>query len=218
MRPKGDAALLRSFGDDGDGSAEELVEEPVAEHEPGGHVKKEDGREPDQHASAGIENEISSENAGDGSAGSNSGKARAGVDENLGEGGGDATGEIKDQIFEVAEEVFNVVAEDPEKKHVAGDVHERCVQEHRGEDRHKGGGRIEVAVTGKDGDGVVGNESELINKGVQGAGALHLDRKLPEVDQRVQRDQKIIDERRRKGRLVIAKGNHSICNLVICNW
>ena len=216
--PEGDATLLCGFGNDGDGSAEELIKEPIAEHEPGGHMEEEDGREPDQHAGARIENEVGSENAGDGSAGSNRGKARAGINEDLREGRGDSAGEIEDKIFEVAEEVFDVVAEDPKKKHVPGDVHKRSVQKHGSEDRHDCSGRINVRVTREQGNGMAGDESELHDERVQSTGALHLNRDFPEIDQRVQDNQEIIDERRREGRLVVTKGNHSrLSNLVICN-
>src|SRR6202008_244535 len=99
--------------DDGHCTAEELIEEPVSQHEPGGHVEQEDWWKPNQHASARIEDEVGTKDAGYGSAGSDGGKARTGIDQDLRGGRGDSAGEIENQIFEVAEEVFNVIAEDP---------------------------------------------------------------------------------------------------------
>src|SRR6185369_3752617 len=46
-----------------------------------------------------------------------------------------AAQQVKDHILHMAQTILDVVAEDPEKQHVARDVREAAVHEHRGEER-----------------------------------------------------------------------------------
>jgi hypothetical protein len=46
-----------------------------------------------------------------------------------------AAKQVEDQILHVAQTILDVVAEDPEEEHVAGDVREAAVHEHRREER-----------------------------------------------------------------------------------
>jgi len=62
--------------------------------------------------------------AGDGATRSDDGNAGIGVEQGVGDGGGESAEEVEDEILEVAEVVFDVVAEDPEKEHIAADVQE----------------------------------------------------------------------------------------------
>ncbi len=49
--------------------------------------------------------------------------------------GNNAAGEIENQEADAAHRLFDVVAENPQEQHVAGNVQEAAVQEHVGEKR-----------------------------------------------------------------------------------
>ena len=69
-----------------------------------------------------------------------------------------ARGEVEDQEADRTEGLLDVVAEDPQEQHVAGEVHEAAMQEHRGhEGRWLGGG---------------GHKASLIASGVKGTSRL----------------------------------------------
>ena len=59
------------------------------------------------------------------------------MDDDLREGRRHAGDEVEDEEAPVPESVFDVVAEDPQVEHVAGDVEQAAVHEHRGEDRRE---------------------------------------------------------------------------------
>src|SRR5579864_1192231 len=130
--PEGYAAGLAGLGDRGSRTAEKLADSPVAEHEPCGDGKDENWREPDQDPRFRIEHEVGAHHAGDCAAGADAGHVRTGVEEDVGQTGGDSAQQIEDQVGEVSQVVFDVVAENPEHPHVAEHVKERSVQEHRG--------------------------------------------------------------------------------------
>src|SRR5205085_11012806 len=58
------------------------------------------------------------------------------VERRMRERRGNAARDIEDCVADVTEAVLDVVAEDPEVEHVAADVQETAVQEHRREHRH----------------------------------------------------------------------------------
>src|SRR5437868_10695993 len=118
----------------------------------------------------------------------------------------------------MAQIVFYVVAEDPKKEHVACHMKKTSVQEHRGKKWKKGSGRTVIRVPGEDGYRVSRHHSKFCDEGIQLAAALHSDREFPQEDQHIQDNQKVVDEWRRKTRLVVAERNHLVCNLLICNW
>ena len=70
------------------------------------------------------------------------------IEDDVRKAGPDAAGEIEEKIEEVAEVIFDVIAEDPQEEHVAGDVQKSAMQEHTGEDRQEGGFEIAVAIQG----------------------------------------------------------------------
>jgi hypothetical protein len=129
----------------------------------------------------------------------------------------EATEEIKHEVSEVSEVVFDVVAEDPKEEHVSGDVNERRVQEHRREDRYDGLGQASASVSGKNRDCMVRDDPELHHEGTQGAMA---DGEFPHEDKHIQDNQKIIYKGSREGRLIVAKRNHLLCNhrLLLSSW
>ena len=64
------------------------------------------------------------------------GTTRIGLHDRLRERRGDAAQQVEHEEAAVAHPVLDVVAEDPEVQHVAADVQQAAVQEHRGEHRH----------------------------------------------------------------------------------
>lgn len=46
-----------------------------------------------------------------------------------------ATEDVEEQVLQVAEEILDIVSEDPQKEHVAGDMQPAGVQKHAGEER-----------------------------------------------------------------------------------
>ena len=90
----------------------------------------------------------------------------------------------------VAHAVLDVVAEDPQVQHVAADVHQPAVQEHRRDERDQ----RELG-----GNQAVGEDERLP------AGA---ERELIREHQHVQHDDADRDHRRRSGRNDVAQGNH----------
>ena len=100
---------------------EKLQQEPIAKDENSrdGHEKNENqGKD----AFARIEDEVSAHDAGNGAAGAQRGKAGMQVEKNVEESSSYSAYKIEKQIREVPETVLDVVPEDPEKKHVAGEV------------------------------------------------------------------------------------------------
>ena len=74
--------------------------------------------------------EVGAHDAGDGAARAHGRNARVRVGEHLREAGRRAANQIEDQIFRRAENIFDVIAEDPEEPHVAQDMHPPAMQEH----------------------------------------------------------------------------------------
>src|ERR1700687_6024696 len=50
----------------------------------------------------------------------------------------DPTAQIKEEVRYVPEEIFDIVAEDPEKEHVPGEVQEPGMEKHAGHQGHEG--------------------------------------------------------------------------------
>src|SRR6266513_5988533 len=77
----------------------------------------------------------------------------------------DPTGEIEEEIPYVPEEIFHIVAEDPEKKHVPGEVQEAGMEKHAGHQRHEGpfkAGMSDQESRETSGDRGVGKEQGFI--------------------------------------------------------
>ena len=168
-------------------------------------------RKPGEDAGARVENEVGAHDSGDGAAGADDGDTGICIQQNVRDGRGQSAEEVEDEIAEVAKVVFDVVAEDPEEKHVATDVPVGSVQEHGSEDGQNGGGDRVVGMAGKDGEGVAGNEAELKCKGLKSA-RVEADGNFPGEDEDIEGDQKIADEGSGEAGLIVAKGNHLIGN------
>ena len=201
MGPDGDAADIFSarFGEDC-GSGEELQNEPVSEHEPGGKVKEKNGREPDEHARLGIKDDVGAEDTGNSSAGPDHADHGVGIDGDLAEIGADSGEQIKDEIREVAEVVFDVIPENVKEEHVAEDVHPSFMKEHGGEE-----GNDDLRKTCVGSPDVGGHESEDVEERAEFRTAK---REFVEKDEDVQGDQEGVDEGKTVTGLIVFEGNH----------
>ena len=89
----------------------------------------------------------------------------------------------------MAEVVLDIVTEDPEEKHVAGDVQEAHVQEHASQEGEKCGFEADVAAEEASdlrGDGGVGQQEDFVLIGRQG--------KLKEKYDDVRQNEESIDD------------------------
>lgn len=134
MRPYGYAS--RNLGADGAEPRHELQDIPQAEKNDrrDGDRKNNDKR---KNASPGIEQNIGSHDSGDSSAGAEGRNCGMQIKGDVEQAGADPADGVKKEIGEVPEEVFDIVSEDPEKKHVSGDVPELGMQKHAGEQGEK---------------------------------------------------------------------------------
>src|SRR5581483_1730558 len=99
--------------------------------------------------------------------------------------------QVKDQIAKVPQSVFNIVAKNAQKPHIANYVPPISMEEHGADERNKGDAcRYRSTYPPCE---IAGNEGELVFKALHEARALD---PFIEKDEQVQHDQKIIDERR----------------------
>ena len=113
--------------------------------------------------------------------------------------------QVEDEEAGVSHRVLDVVAEDPEVEHVAGQVHEAAVQEHAREERQGGGNGCDRGreLVGSEDHGR--NHAELVNEELGGAGR---ERKLVHEHESVGRDQTHGEERSGPGRVIVPQRNH----------
>ena len=136
-----------NVGEVGDASAldvryragiDELDEEPDANEERGGDHCDPDIDDDDEErfdAVAGVGDDESPHDGGDGSAGAESGDGGGGAAGELGEHSDRAAHEIEDDVAPAAHGVLHLRSECPEEDHVADDVHPAAMHEHGSEDR-----------------------------------------------------------------------------------
>jgi hypothetical protein len=115
------------------------------------------------------------------------------VEENVQQTRPDPTDQVKEEVRDVPEKILNVVAEDPEKEHVSGDVPEVGVKEHAGDQGHEryfkaGMSREESRESGR--DRRVGKEKGFIGPVRKGGFKADLVDKNGDVGE----DQRDIDE------------------------
>ncbi|VTR65990.1 hypothetical protein DESC_40021 [Desulfosarcina cetonica] len=202
MRPPGDAAGAARTA----GHIEDLQHEPDADekegrdfHEPG----NDDDRNQRQDTGAGIEDEIGTHDAGDGPAGPDGGNTGAGIEDQLGHARSQAAEQVKDGIARRSQSIFDIVAEDVEKPHVADQVHEPAMQEHEGEKGdqflagRKVGGNLRI--------GEFGRHQPVEQQVMVTAAALgQLQQKAYDIDA----DDGVVDHRHPPGRCGVANGDH----------
>ena len=134
MGPERDARVVGMAGK----AAYQLHPGPHAENDPGRHrddSEEDDDPEEDVHVGARVKHQVGAKHAGDRAAGADHRYLGGRIQRRLGEYRGDTAAEIQDEVAEGAEHVFDVVAENPQEQHVAGEVEHAAMQEHAGEDR-----------------------------------------------------------------------------------
>ncbi len=117
---------------------EQLHEEPKPEEDESRDLyklEKEKDRYQSQDSGTGIEKEISPHDSGNGPARSDGGDVRIPIGEEMDQTSRHAAEEIKGDISDVAEPVFNIVPEDIEKPHVHNNVKKPPVKKHGGQER-----------------------------------------------------------------------------------
>jgi len=102
-------------------TCEELKQEPVTQNDEGRNRDEED-KDKREDLSSRVKNDVSTHDAGDGAAGSEGGQGRMVVEDDMRKAGTDAANKIEEKVGKMAEVVFHVIAEDPEKEHISGDV------------------------------------------------------------------------------------------------
>lgn len=111
------------------------------------------------------------------------------IEEDMEEIRADAAEQIEEEIGEMAEVVFDVIAEDPEEEHVAADVKEARVEEHAGEQWQEGG--FEGNVAGKESGDVRGDGGVRELEGVLLSGS---ECELEKEDDDVREDEKNVND------------------------
>src|SRR5713226_766562 len=106
----------------------------------------------------------------------------------------DPTNQIKEEIRNMAEEIFDIIAKDPEKEHVPGDVQEARMKKHTGDQWQEG--YFEAGVSGQEG-GEAGRhcgvgEEQGVKRPMRERG---FETELVNEQRDVGKDQRDIDER-----------------------
>jgi endonuclease/exonuclease/phosphatase (EEP) superfamily protein YafD len=203
VRPERDTGLARI----GPEPAQQLEHEPEAEQPARGHGPQPHQAEPDQdvHAGMGKQQQIGAEHARDRAARPDHWHLRARIGQRLGERRRHPAGEIEREEAAVAADVLDVIPEDPEIEHVAGQMHQAAVQEHRAEQRGAGRDHREVRRQLRVGEQECWDEAEAVDRGGPG---LRPERHLPEIDQDAGGDQRDRDDRQAAGRIVVVDRKH----------
>src|SRR5262245_21333051 len=211
----GEPRDLPSFrrGRPADQPAQELNQEPEPQDEERRNADQADEEAHDdegEDVGSRKEQQIGAEHPGHRPARSDHGDGRVRIERHLRERGDDARHQIEDQKSAVTQGVLDVVAEYPQVQHVAADVQEAPVQEHRRED---GEDRWEDRCPGLAGSGKpAGHEPELQDEIMRGPGPFSrcrsLERQLVEEQKNVHRDQRDRDEGSGEARYIVFQGKH----------
>ena len=137
VSPESSPAVLMSAGAvgiQGIESAGELDNEPPNEQDEGGNAyAKPPPDQAGEDAAMRKEQAKRGHDSGNRSAGANAGKVGVQGKQGLGQGSSEAASEVKAGVGKMAEVVFHVAPEDPEKPHIADDVKKTGVKEHGSE-------------------------------------------------------------------------------------
>src|SRR5579864_9298203 len=142
MRPVGDTVVGAARGVD------ELPDRPEAD-DPIGLEPKRNETEQACHLGARPEQEISGNDPGDGARGADQSRLRARIAQDEGQAGADAAGQIETEEAPATERLLDVIAEHEQEEHVAENVHEIAMHEHRGEQREERRQRTGSAAAGQ---------------------------------------------------------------------
>src|SRR5204863_8724566 len=100
--------------------------------------KKMDDPDKAMYIGAGIHDQIRAEHAGDGAARANHRHLRGRVGAGLDQRCGGAATKVDQQIPEAAQQILDIVPENPQEQHIAAEMQPSAMQEHAGEDRRPG--------------------------------------------------------------------------------
>src|SRR6266852_3082796 len=142
MGPHGYAAC--NFHSDAADAGKKLHDVPQPQEDYRRHGQREDEHKR-EYARPRIEQHIGAHHSGYGSAGPNCGDAGVEVKNDVKQTRSNPADKIKEEIREVPEEVLDVVAEDPEKKHVATEVKPVGVEKHARYQRQEGDFEADVS-------------------------------------------------------------------------
>ena len=113
----------------------QLDDKPVDQDEDGGDLhgrQKEEDRDQSDDARVRELHQVGAHHAGDGAAGADGGQPRVCIEGHVDQSRGHAAQQVEQQVFRMAQDVLDVVAEDPQEPHVADQVQPAAVQEHGG--------------------------------------------------------------------------------------
>jgi hypothetical protein len=137
MRPPGDAAL----GGAAEQAAQQLEQEPESQQPARPDRVQEQEAERDDHVHPGVREQdlVGAEYARDRPAGTDHRDLGRRIGQRLGHGGGNAAQQVEHQEAAMPQVVLDIVPEHPKVEHVAGQVHQPAMQEHRREHGRRGG-------------------------------------------------------------------------------
>src|SRR5260370_10941151 len=182
MRQEGYAAC--DFHSDASEPREKLQDIPQNQKNYGGYGQREDDNEREDE-SARIKQHRGAHHAGYGYAGPNCGDAGVEVENNVEQTGANPADQIEEEIREVAEEILDVVAKDPEKKHVSAQVKPVGVEKHAGNQGQEG--NFEADMSCKERGNPGGNRGVGEKQGFEGPArerGLQADRVVKDSDVR----------------------------------
>src|SRR5438105_12191340 len=130
-------------------------------------MEQEDWQEPDKHAGARIEDEIGPEHSCNGTARSDGRDSRVRIEQDLRHCRRNSTQKIEDQVSKMAEVIFDVIAENPQKKHIARNMDQVAMQKHGGEKGKNCRCGWGQRLPREDDDSFVRHDTELIDKSMQ---------------------------------------------------
>lgn len=187
MRPPGDAS--RGGQAYGAHSRDELQQKPIPQDDERRNGNEEEQHE-SQHASPRKKNNIGAHDSGDCAASTQGGQGGMKVEKDMAEAGAYAADQVKEKIGKMAEVVLDVIAEDPEKQHVSGDMSPATVQEHAGQDGEEG--QLKAVVAAQKGRNVGGYGGISQDEGV---GLAVRERERVEKDDHVHQDEHRVHDR-----------------------
>ena len=156
-------------------------------------------RDSHQHPGMGKEQQVSAQHTRDRTTRPDHWDGRPGVGKRLGKHCRHAANQIKDNKAAMSHDVFNVVAKDPQVQHVAAQMHESAVQEHRRKWRQH---RIHPLKL-RDQPRVIKNDrrdhAECINSGF----LARAERQLPEKGHDAKADQRNRHDRRDASGIIV---------------
>ena len=196
MSPIGDATLIRVAGQ----TAKELQAQPDDQHDIGRDredTEIDDKNQQDIHTRFREQKQISPHYPGDRTRSTYSWHARTGGRDYMDQSRANTRQQIEQQERQVAHLIFEIVAEDPQKQHVADQMHPAIVQKHRSDQRFK----CNSVRDARRNDGIV--EVYLVD---QSRVLRHP--YIAEEDQNVRSHQDIDNKRRSIRRVMIADRKH----------